>query len=37
VQVSVVRRGAETTVTVEPNKPETRRATPRPASRPVTL
>jgi serine protease Do len=37
VQVTVMRRGSETTVTVEPNKPPTRPATPRVNGRPVSF
>jgi hypothetical protein len=33
----VMRRGSETTVTVEPNKPPTRPATPRVNGRPVSF
>jgi serine protease Do len=37
VQVTVMRRGSETTVTVEPTKPPTRPATPRVNTRPVSF
>jgi serine protease Do len=37
VQVTVMRRGSETTVTVEPTKPPTRPATPRVNGRPVSF
>jgi serine protease Do len=37
VQVTVMRRGSETTVTVEPNKPPTRPSAPRANARPVAF
>jgi serine protease Do len=37
VQIIVMRRGSETTVTAEPNKPATRPATPRVNGRPVSF
>ncbi|HUK29842.1 MAG TPA: PDZ domain-containing protein [Candidatus Acidoferrum sp.] len=37
VQVTVMRRGSETTVTVEPTKPPTRPVTPRVNSRPISF
>ncbi len=37
VQVTVIRRGAETTVPVEPNKPPARPAAPRATARPVSF
>ncbi len=37
VQVTVMRRGAETTLTVEPNKPPAHSAAPRVSTRPVSM
>ena len=37
VQVTVMRRGSETTVTIEPTKPPTRPAAPRANGRPVSF
>ena len=37
VQVTVMRKGSETTVTIEPSKPQTRPATPHPNPRPVSF